>query len=124
LGAAEGAYQQAVSYARDRVQGGVPIIEHADVKRMLLTMRALNEAMRALAYSEAVTMDLAHYGPEDGRVEQQRRIDLMIPVIKGWLTEVGLEVTSHGVQVHGGMGYVEETGAAQFFRGRAHHVYL
>ena len=60
LGASEGAYQKAVAYARERVQGGMPIIEHADVKRMLLTMRALNEAMRALAYSEAVTMDLAH----------------------------------------------------------------
>jgi len=116
LGASEGAYQKAVSYARERVQGGVPIIEHADVKRMLLTMRALNEAMRALAYSEAVTMDLAHAGPEGTREASQRRIDLMIPVIKGWLTELGMEVTSLGVQVHGGMGYVEETGAAQYLR--------
>ena len=116
LGASEGAYQQAVAYARERVQGGVPIIEHADVKRMLLTMRALNEAMRALAYSEAVTMDLAHAGPEETREASQRRIDLMIPVIKGWLTELGMEVTSLGVQVHGGMGYVEETGAAQYLR--------
>ena len=116
LGASEGAYQKAVAYARERVQGGVPIIEHADVKRMLLTMRALNEAMRALAYSEAVTMDLAHAGAEDTREASQRRIDLMIPVIKGWLTELGMEVTSLGVQVHGGMGYVEETGAAQYLR--------
>ena len=116
LGASEGAYQKAVAYARERVQGGVPIIEHADVKRMLLTMRALNEAMRALAYSEAVTMDLAHAGPEETREASQRRIDLMIPVIKGWLTELGMEVTSLGVQVHGGMGYVEETGAAQYLR--------
>ena len=116
LGASEGAYQKAVSYARERVQGGVPIIEHADVKRMLLTMRALNEAMRALAYSEAVTMDLAHAGPEGTREASQRRIDLMIPVIKGWLTELGMEVTSLGIQVHGGMGYVEETGAAQYLR--------
>ena len=116
LGASEGAYQQAVAYARDRIQGGVPIIEHADVKRMLLTMRALNEAMRALAYAEAVTMDLAHAGPEATRESSQRRIDLMIPVIKGWLTELGMEVTSLGVQVHGGMGYVEETGAAQYLR--------
>ena len=116
LGASEGAYQKAVAYARERVQGGVPIIEHADVKRMLLTMRALNEAMRALAYSEAVTMDLAHAGPEETREVSQRRIDLMIPVIKGWLTELGMEVTSLGVQVHGGMGYVEETGAAQYLR--------
>ena len=66
LGASEGAYQKAVGYARERVQGGVPIIEHADVKRMLLNMRALNEAMRALAYAEAVTMDLAHAGPPKG----------------------------------------------------------
>ena len=116
LGASEGAYQKAVAYARERVQGVVPIIEHADVKRMLLTMRALNEAMRALAYSEAVTMDLAHAGPEETREASQRRIDLMIPVIKGWLTELGMEVTSLGVQVHGGMGYVEETGAAQYLR--------
>ena len=116
LGASEGAYQKAVAYARERVQGGVPIIQHADVKRMLLTMRALNEAMRALAYSEAVTMDLAHAGPENTREASQRRIDLMIPVIKGWLTELGMEVTSLGVQIHGGMGYVEETGAAQFLR--------
>ena len=116
LGASEGAYQKAVAYARERVQGGVPIIEHADVKRMLLTMRALNEAMRALAYSEAVAMDLAHAGAEATREISQRRIDLMIPVIKGWLTEIGIEVTSLGIQIHGGMGYVEETGAAQYLR--------
>ena len=116
VGASEGSYQKAVAYARDRVQGGVPIIEHADVKRMLTTMRALIEAMRALAFTEAVTMDLAHYGSDEQRSAQQRRIDLMIPVIKGWSTEVGQEVTSLGVQVHGGMGYVEETGAAQYLR--------
>ena len=116
LGASEGAYQKAVAYSRERVQGGVPIIEHADVKRMLLTMRALNEAMRALSYAEAVTMDLAHAGPAEARDANQRRIDLMIPVIKGWLTELGMEITSLGVQVHGGMGYVEETGAAQYLR--------
>ena len=116
LGAAEGAFQKALAYARERVQGGVPIIEHPDVKRMLLTTRALTEAMRGLAYSEAVVMDLAHFGPEQDRPANQRRIDLMIPVIKGWLTEVGQELTSVGVQVHGGMGYVEETGAAQYLR--------
>ncbi|MFK8040754.1 acyl-CoA dehydrogenase [Congregibacter sp.] len=116
LGASEGAYQQALAYAKERVQGGVPIIQHPDVKRMLLTMKALNEAMRALAYSEAVTMDLAHYGPEADQAASQARIDLMIPVIKGWMTEVGVELTSLGVQVHGGMGYVEETGAAQYLR--------
>lgn len=116
LGASEGAYQQALAYAQERVQGGVPIIQHADVKRMLLTMKALSEAMRALAYSEAVTMDLAHYGEEGEREARQARIDLMIPVVKGWMTEVGVELTSLGVQVHGGMGYVEETGAAQYLR--------
>ncbi|MEP6389304.1 MAG: acyl-CoA dehydrogenase [Halioglobus sp.] len=116
LGASEGAYQKAVLYARERVQGGVPIIEHPDVKRMLLTMRSLTEAMRALAYSEALTMDLAHAGPEQDKALNQARIDLMIPVIKGWITEVGQELTSLGVQVHGGMGYVEETGAAQYLR--------
>jgi alkylation response protein AidB-like acyl-CoA dehydrogenase len=116
LGAAEGAYQKAVAYARDRVQGGVAIIQHPDVRRMLLTMKSLIEAMRAFVYTEAVTMDLAHRGPKDDRARQQFRIDLMIPVIKGWLTEVGQELTSLGVQVHGGMGYVEETGAAQYLR--------
>lgn len=116
LGASEGAFQQALAYAKERVQGGVPIIEHPDVKRMILTMKALTEAMRALAYSEAVTMDLAHLGPEALRSENRARIDLMIPVIKAWMTEVGMELTSLGVQVHGGMGYVEETGAAQYLR--------
>jgi len=116
IGASEGAYQKAVAYARERVQSGVAIIEHADVKRMLTTMRALIEGMRAVAYTEAVTMDLSHYASGEARNEQRRRIDLMIPVIKGWCTEVGVELTSLGVQVHGGMGYVEETGAAQYLR--------
>ena len=116
LGSAEGAYQKAVAYARERVQGGKPIIEHPDVKRMLLTMRSLTEAGRAMAYTEAMSMDLAHHGEVDERSRHQLRVDLMIPVIKGWLTEVGQELTSLGVQVHGGMGYVEETGAAQYLR--------
>ena len=124
LGIAEGAFQQAVDYARERVQGGVPIIEHPDVKRMLLTMKSLIEAMRVLSYTEAVTLDLAHRGPQEGRAQLQSRIDLMIPVIKGWLTEVTQELTSLGVQVHGGMGYVEETGAAQYLRdGRITPIY-
>ena len=113
LSVGEGAYQQAVAYARERVQGGVPIIRHPDVKRMLLTMRALNEAMRAFAYTEAVSMDRAHHQKD---AAQQARLDLMIPVVKGWLTEVGEELASLGVQVHGGMGFVEETGAAQYLR--------
>ncbi len=116
LGSAEGAYQKAVAYARERVQGGKPIIEHPDVKRMLLTMRSLTEAGRAMAYTEALGMDLAHHGDAEERAGHQTRVDLMIPVIKGWLTEVGQELTSLGVQVHGGMGYVEETGAAQYLR--------
>ena len=116
VGIAEGAYQLALAHARERVQGGVPILRHADVKRMLLTMRAGTEAMRALAYGEAVTMDLARHGPEAERAAQQARIDLMIPVIKGWMTELGEEIASLGIQVHGGMGYVEETGAAQYLR--------
>jgi 3-(methylthio)propanoyl-CoA dehydrogenase len=116
LGAAEGAFQKARAYANERVQGGVAIIQHADVKRMLLTMRSGCEAMRALAYSEAVTMDLAHSGPAAEKPAAQARIDLMIPVIKAWLTAFSEELTSIGVQVHGGMGYVEETGAAQYFR--------
>ena len=113
LSVGEGAYQKAVGWARERVQGGVPIIRHADVKRMLLTMRALNEAMRAFAYTEAVTLDRAQ---RLGAAGQQARIDLVIPVIKGWLTEVGVEIASLGMQVHGGMGYIEETGAAQYLR--------
>ncbi len=113
LAVGESAYQKAVAWARERVQGGVPIIQHADVKRMLLTMRSLNEAMRAFAYTEAITMDRAHRLDDPA---QQARIDLVIPVIKGWLTEMGPELASLGIQVHGGMGYVEETGAAQYLR--------
>jgi alkylation response protein AidB-like acyl-CoA dehydrogenase len=113
LGASDGAYQKAVAYARERVQGGVPIIQHPDVKRMLLTMKSVTEAMRAFAYSEAITMDCAHHMKD---AAAQARIDMMIPVIKGWLTEMGEELTSLGVQVHGGMGYIEETGAAQYLR--------
>jgi alkylation response protein AidB-like acyl-CoA dehydrogenase len=116
LGTADAAFQKAASYARERVQGGVPIIEHPDVKRMLLTMKALTEAGRAFCYTEAHVMDQLHAGPGEDSPALQSRIDLMIPVIKGWLTEVGQELTSLGVQVHGGMGYVEETGAAQYFR--------
>jgi alkylation response protein AidB-like acyl-CoA dehydrogenase len=113
LGAADGAYQKALAYAKERVQGGAAIIRHADVKRMLLTMKASTEAMRAFAYSAAITMDRAHHLKD---AQQQARVDMMIPVIKGWLTEMGEELASLGVQVHGGMGYIEETGAAQYLR--------
>ncbi|MEM6582584.1 MAG: acyl-CoA dehydrogenase family protein [Pseudomonadota bacterium] len=116
LGAAEGAFQQARAYSRDRVQGGVPIIQHADVKRMLLTMRSLLEAGRAMAFAESMTMDLAYNGSVEQRAAEQARLDLMIPVIKAWLTETAEEIASLGIQIHGGMGYVEETGAAQYYR--------
>lgn len=122
LGVAEGAYQHALAYARDRVQGrhkgqSAAIIQHADVKRQLMTMKSLNEAMRAVALVEAVNFDMAHnHADSETRASAQARVDLMIPVIKGWLTELGQEVASHGVQIYGGMGFIEETGAAQFLR--------
>lgn len=125
LACAEGASQQALAYARERVQGRdlrggkgpVAIVNHPDVQRMLMTQRALTEAMRAVSYVEAAQLDVAHHHEDDDRRAQaQRRCDLMIPVIKGWMTELGQEVASLGMQVHGGMGYIEETGAAQWLR--------
>ena len=116
LGAADAAFQKATTYAREREQGGVPIINYPDVQRMLMTMKALTEAGRAFAYSEAHVIDRIHAGPGEDSDALQPRLDLMIPVIKGWLTEVGEEIASLAVQVHGGMGYVEETGAAQYLR--------
>jgi alkylation response protein AidB-like acyl-CoA dehydrogenase len=119
------AYQHAVHYARERVQGraiegsagNVPIIRHPDIRRMLLLMRAQNEAMRAVAYVVAAAWDKALRDPSaDERASKQVFVDLMIPVVKAWLTETGNEVVSLGLQIHGGMGYIEETGAAQFFR--------
>jgi alkylation response protein AidB-like acyl-CoA dehydrogenase len=119
------AYQHAVHYARERVQGraiegsadNVPIIRHPDIRRMLLLMRAQNEAMRAVAYVVAAAWDKALRDPSaDERASKQAFVDLMIPVVKAWLTETGNEVASLGLQIHGGMGYIEETGAAQFFR--------
>ena len=126
LALSERAYQQAVWYAKDRVQGTeagvrggpkVPIIRHADVRRLLMSMRSQTEAMRALAYVVAAQTDVAHNHPEDGaRARAQAFVDLMIPVIKGWCTENSVDIASMGVQVHGGMGYIEETGAAQHLR--------
>jgi 3-(methylthio)propanoyl-CoA dehydrogenase len=123
---AERAYQQAVAYARERVQGvdgatrsgaRVPIIRHPDVRRMLLLMRSQTEAMRALAYVVAGQVDVAaRHADAQVRTRTQAFVDLMIPVIKGWCTETGIEIASLGVQVHGGVGYVEETGAAQHLR--------
>ena len=119
------AYQLALSYAKERVQsrdlvgGGkaVPIIRHPDVRRMLMSMKAQTEAMRALAYVTAAAMDIAHRDPDATlRAKHQSFADMMIPVVKGWSTETCIEVASTGIQVHGGMGYVEETGAAQHRR--------
>ncbi|MBL8249360.1 MAG: acyl-CoA dehydrogenase C-terminal domain-containing protein [Candidatus Competibacter sp.] len=126
LAIAERAYQAAREYARDRVQGRtvnarsgdrVTIIHHPDVRRMLMTMKSQNEAMRALAYVVAGYMDLARYHPDAAtRKVHQARVDLLIPVVKGWFTEIGIDIASLGVQVHGGMGFVEETGACQHLR--------
>jgi 3-(methylthio)propanoyl-CoA dehydrogenase len=121
---AERAYQQALDYARDRVQGRdlesgaqVAIIAHPDVRRMLMRMKAQTEATRALAYVVAAATDRAEHHPDDAvRRSQQAFVDLMIPVVKGWSTETAVEVASTGVQVHGGMGFIEETGAAQYLR--------
>jgi 3-(methylthio)propanoyl-CoA dehydrogenase len=126
IGIAERAYQRAVSYARDRVQSrdvGAPknpstaIIKHPDVRRMLLRMRSQTEAARALAMATAYAIDLAEAHPDpETRKANQAFVELMIPVVKGWSTEMAQEVTYQGVQVHGGMGFVEETGAAQYYR--------
>ena len=125
LAVAERAFQRAVAYANERMQGKdpvaggktVPIIRHPDVRRMLLLMKSQTEAMRALAYAVAAAMDLAQRSPHDAERRRHRAfVDLLIPVVKGWFTETGIEVASLGVQVHGGMGFIEETGAAQYLR--------
>jgi 3-(methylthio)propanoyl-CoA dehydrogenase len=118
---AERAYQAALAYARARVQGqpiGMPrngatppIIHHPDVRRMLLSMRAQTEAARALVCYAAAAIDAAHRDPR-----KQHRADLLIPVVKAWCSDKGVEIASTGIQVHGGMGYIEETGAAQHWR--------
>jgi len=115
---AEGAFQQAADYARTRIQGrSSPIIQHPDVKRMLLTMKAGTEAMRALTLYAAWQLDLAESHSEAKvRSQAQARGDLLIPIVKGWSTEFGIELASTGIQVHGGTGFIEETGAAQWLR--------
>ncbi len=122
---AERAYQQAVAYARERLQsrdvagssGAVPIIRHPDVRRMLMTMRAHTEAARALAYVAAAASDAGHHEADEAtRRENMAIYEFLVPIVKGWSTEMSLEVTSLGVQVHGGMGFIEETGAAQHYR--------
>jgi alkylation response protein AidB-like acyl-CoA dehydrogenase len=126
LAIGERAYQKALTYAQQRRQGraiGAPatetslIVEHPDVRRMLLTMKAYIEAMRCLIYSNAAAIDLArdHQDP-DVRQNSQEFVELLTPISKAWSTDLGVELTSLAVQVHGGMGYVEETGVAQYYR--------
>ena len=126
IGLSERATQRAVDYAKGRVQGAdsgtrsgdkVAIIRHPDVRRMLMLMKSRTEAMRALACVVALSMDMARGHPDMATREQQQAfVDLMIPVVKGWSTESAVEIASLGVQVHGGMGFIEETGAAQHLR--------
>jgi acyl-CoA dehydrogenase len=114
---AERATQQAMNYARERKQMGKAIIDYPDVKRMLLTMRALTGAARAICYATAVALDRSHRGRTDAeRKAAHERASLLTPVAKAFSTDIGTEVASLGVQVHGGMGFIEETGAAQHYR--------
>ncbi|BDT71868.1 3-methylmercaptopropionyl-CoA dehydrogenase [Comamonadaceae bacterium OS-4] len=123
---AERAYQKAVQFSKDRVQsrpvdgstpGSAPIIHHPDVRRMLMTMRAYTEGCRALASVAASAYDAAHHHTDaEARKQNQAFYEFMVPLVKGYSTEMSLEVTSLGVQVHGGMGFIEETGAAQYYR--------
>ena len=124
VGIGERAYQQAVAYASERVQGKVagvegkaPIIHHPDVKRMLMQMRALTEAGRALSFYAIAQEDRSHHhSDEQVRAKSARAVEVLTPLVKGWCTESSMESTSLGVQVHGGMGFIEETGAAQHMR--------
>ncbi len=123
---AERAYQHAREYAKTRVQGRaigqksgdrVTIIHHPDVMRMLLMMKSQTEAMRALAYSASAALDKAAHHPDEAeRRKNQAIVDFLIPIVKGWCTEQGVEIAAIGVQIHGGMGFIEETGAAQYLR--------
>ena len=123
---AERAYQKAVGYAKDRVQSrpvdgsmnaSAAIIHHPDVRRMLMTMRAYTEGCRAMASTAAAAYDAAHHHPDaQVRKDNATFYEFMVPLVKGYSTEMSLEVTSLGVQVHGGMGFIEETGAAQYYR--------
>ncbi|PID49968.1 MAG: acyl-CoA dehydrogenase [Proteobacteria bacterium] len=117
------AYQQAVPYAKERLQGTrkdgsrIPIIQFPDVRRMLMTMKAATEAMRALALAASAEADWAQCAKTDAdRQKHFARLELFTPIVKGWLTELGQEMTSLNIQVHGGMGFIEETGAAQHYR--------
>ncbi len=126
IAVAERAYQKAVAFAKDRVQSrpvdgsinaSAAIIHHPDVKRMLMTMRAYTEGCRAMAAVAAAAYDAAHHHPDaDARKQNAAFYEFLVPLVKGYSTEMSLEVTSLGVQVHGGMGFIEETGAAQYYR--------
>jgi acyl-CoA dehydrogenase len=126
LGLGERSYQQALAYAKERKQGYAPgaargeksaIIEHPDVRRQLLTMKAYTESMRALCYKVAEQNDVGRHGPDEAtRTAAQEMADLLIPLTKSYCTDVAETVTSIGIQVHGGMGFIEETGAAQHYR--------
>jgi alkylation response protein AidB-like acyl-CoA dehydrogenase len=125
IGLSENAYQQAVTFAKDRVQsrdlagsaGPVAIIHHPDVRRLLMNMRSQTEAARALAYVGAALYDAAHHGGDaETRAQNQAVYEYLVPIIKGWSTELSQDVARDGVQVHGGMGFIEETGAAQHYR--------
>ncbi|MFM0051247.1 acyl-CoA dehydrogenase [Caballeronia grimmiae] len=126
IGVSERAYQQAVAYAKERVQSrpvdgsareAVTIIHHPDVRRMLATMRAYTEGARALAYVAAAHSDVAHAHPDEAqRKKHQAVYEYLVPIVKGFSTEIAVDVASIGVQVHGGMGFIEETGAAQYYR--------
>ena len=125
VGLAERAYRKAAQYAKERVQSrdlagsekAVSIIHHPDVRRMLMSMRAQTEAARALAYVTAAASDIARHHPDmKERQAQQAFYEYMVPIVKGWSTELAVEVASMGVQIHGGSGFIEETGAAQYYR--------
>lgn len=126
LAIADRAYQQAREYAKERVQGRasgkkggerVTIIQHPDVRRMLMTMKSQIEAMRAFCYMVSVDIDFENRHPHATvRAQRRERVELLTPVVKGWCTETAVDVASLGVQIHGGVGYIEETGAAQHLR--------
>jgi alkylation response protein AidB-like acyl-CoA dehydrogenase len=126
LAIADRAYQQARTFAHERLQGHAegtprgqqaPIVEHPDVRRMLLTMKAYTQAMRALLYANGAAIDWAEHGADlERRAAGQERVDILTPMSKAWCTDLGSEVASLGIQIHGGMGYIEETGAAQHYR--------
>jgi len=126
IAVAERAYQKAAAFAKERIQsrpvdgslpGSGPIIHHPDVKRMLMTMRAYTEGCRAMAITAAAAFDASHHHPDaEVRRQNQAFYEYMVPLVKGYSTEMSVEVASLGVQVHGGMGFIEETGAAQYLR--------